>query len=49
MYTEGSIRFNIPYIYVFMNLRKLLVFPCKESLVLIKEFKGICSYRWVCD
>lgn len=49
MYTEDSIRFNAPYIYVFMNLRKLLVFPCKESLVLIKEFKGICSYRWVYD
>lgn len=35
MYTEGSIRFKAPYIYVLMNLRKLFVFPCKESLVLI--------------
>lgn len=35
MYTEGSVRFNAPYIYVFMNLRNLFVFPCEESLVII--------------
>lgn len=29
MYTEGSIRFHA--LCVFMNLKKLFVFPCKES------------------